>query len=181
MPNHCHNDLWISGPSEDVAKLLAHIGADKEEPEFDFNTLIPYPERFAQMDSEAEEAIKSPEAWEAYKAKWGTDRDGYNSGGYEWCHDAWGTKWNAYDVARRDYCGICLTFQTAWSPPQPVIVALAKMFPTVTLSLEFFERGGAFTGGFTLWSEEDWYEDEPWQAGMISDEWKGKYKGQRGG
>lgn len=58
------------------------------------------------MDREAEEARKSQEAWEAYKAKWGTDKNGYNSGGYEWCQDAWGTKWNAYAVARRDYCGI---------------------------------------------------------------------------
>lgn len=181
MPNHCHNDLWISGSSEDVDKLLAHIGADKETPEFDFNTVLPYPEKFALMDKEAQER-RTPEDGEAYRSKWGTDSDGYNSGGYEWCHQAWGTKWNAYDVVRRDYEGICLTFQTAWCPPQPVIVALAKMFPTVTLTLEFFERGGAFAGGFSCQSEDDWYDDDDvWEAGKVVDEWEAEYKGPRGG
>lgn len=181
MPNHCHNDLWISGRPEDIAKLLAHIGADKENPEFDFNTVIPYPEKFALMDADATVMCNTQNGREAYKTKWGTDRDGYNSGGYNWCCDAWGTKWNSYEVTRRDYAGVCLTFQTAWCHPRPVIIALAKLFPTLTLSLEFFERGMAVAGGFTCQSEEDWYGDGPWEAGKVSDEWEAKYKGVRGG
>lgn len=182
MPNHCHNDLWIRGNTEDVANLLAYIGADKEQPAFDFNTLIPYPEKFKQMDQEMEAVYKDATLLDAYKAKWGTSSDGYNSGGYDWCHNEWGTKWNAYGVARRDYMGICLSFQTAWAPPAPVILALAKMFPKCSLSLEYLEQGGAFAGGFSCESEDDWYdEDEPWEAVKVTDKWEAKYRGKRGG
>jgi len=182
MPNHCENDLHISGEKADVDKLLAFIGADKEKTEFDFSKIIPYPERFEQMDREMKEAQETPEGREAYKAKWGTASDGFNSGGYEWRIREWGTKWGAYDVARRDYEGVVLTFQTAWSPPFPVIVALAKMFPTVHLSLEYFEQGAAFAGGFQCVPKDDWYDEkEPWEAGKVTDEWKAKYLGTRGG
>ncbi len=59
---------------------------------------------------------------------------------YEWCIRNWGTKWNACDP---DWCleeGI-LYFQTAWSPPIPVIEALAEKYP----DLEFTHR----------WADED--------------------------
>jgi hypothetical protein len=54
---------------------------------------------------------------------------------YSWCSSNqpghWGTKWNStpmddpheYDGSNR------LEFQTAWSPPEPVIVRLSEMFP----------------------------------------------------
>ncbi|HEU5085948.1 MAG TPA: hypothetical protein VFT99_00840 [Roseiflexaceae bacterium] len=199
MPNHCENDLYISGPNVDA--VLEFIGITRAEPTFDFNTLIPYPERFAQMDDEyraipdlvglyrgtpeyEQRAAARAVAGSAYVAKWGTSQNGYNCGGYEWCHTNWGTKWNAYDVARRDYDGhVVVTFQTAWSPPKPVIVALALRFPDHTFSLEYFERGMGFCGGFTCLSQEDWWDenDEPWKAGRPVAEWEGEYRGMRGG
>jgi hypothetical protein len=54
---------------------------------------------------------------------------------YHWCSSdlpgRWGTKWNStpmddphiYDGSNR------IEFQTAWSPPEPVIVRLSEMFP----------------------------------------------------
>jgi hypothetical protein len=177
MPNHCHNDLYITGPQEQVEALLQLIGADKEEPAFDFNTVIQYPAHFAELDKEFSEM-----SWKAFRDKHGADAtDGYNSGGYEWCCDNWGTKWNAYEVARRDYLRTCITFQTAWSPPTPVIVELHKRFPQCRLSLEWFEMGMAKCGGFSLIPEDEWYEDEPWVAGTKLGEWSGEYRGHRGG
>lgn len=177
MPNHCHNDLYISGPQEQVDALLTLIGATKAEPEFDFNTIIPYPAQFADRDKEAKELGRK-----AFAERHGSDaKDGYNSGGYEWCVENWGTKWSAYEVARRDYLGVCLTFQTAWSPPTPVIIALHKHFPLCTLHMESFEMGAAFVCGFSLISEDEWYEDEPWEAGKVISEWQGEYHGHRGG
>jgi hypothetical protein len=200
MPNHCENDLYIQGEQADTDALLLHIGMLKPKPEFDFNTLVPYPDPFKTMDDEAEAFgwAKRPSASDperafklaelkkieqAYVAKWGTTNDGFNSGGIEWRHDNWGTKWNAYDVARRDYDGrICVTFQTAWAPPTPIIVALAKRFPTVTISLEYFERGMEVAGGFTCESEDDHWQDEPWKPGVMSSQWELKgYRGKRGG
>jgi len=46
----------------------------------------------------------------------------------EWCVDKWGTKWNAYDAEQID--ANTVRFQTAWSPPLPVLAELAKRFPT---------------------------------------------------
>jgi hypothetical protein len=203
MPNHCENDLYLRGPSADVAAVLAHIGADQTPPKFDFNTLIPYPEPFKSMDddmkrmglttwpapNDPERAAKLAERsrqQEVYKAKWGTMNDGYNSGGYGWCCAAWGTKWNAYEVARRDYDGwVCVTFQTAWAPPRPVIVALATRFPTVTFQLEYFEHGMSFAGGFECPCEDDYWDehhDTPWQPGIVVAAWETReYRGHRGG
>ena len=186
MPNHVENDLYISGRKEDVAALLALIGADKAVPELDFNTLIPYPDHFKVRD-EAYPAWGLPheqreQAMQEFRARFGSDKDGFNSGGIDWRRENWGTKWNAYDVARRDYEGTCVTFQTAWSPPIPVIVALAKRFPTVSLHLEYFERGMQFCGGISCWAKDDRDNDPQWQAGTIADEWHVKgYSGNRGG
>lgn len=214
MPNYCENDLHIDGPQEQIDALLEFIGFTGEEPAFDFKRIIPYPEPWASMDTEhnaIEEAgraaapypshddpefsAKQAEAirlWrevttplmDAYKAKWGTDKDGYNSGGYEWCCRVWGTKWGAFEAERRDYRGkAILTFRTAWSPPaDEIFAALHRQFPALTLTLEWFERGMAACGGGEWPSEGDWYEDTPWQAGTKIDEWQAKdYRGTRGG
>lgn len=203
MPNHCENDLFIIAPwygfedadkakeAADIQAVLEFIGMTRAEPTFDFNTLIPYPKRWAEMDKDACELYRAAEeekdpklqraaydvAHELYRSKWGTDKDGYNSGGYEWCCEHWDTKWNAYDVARRDYDGnVIVTFQTAWSPPLKVIAALAEKFPHMTFKLEYFERGMAFCGGVT-WRAVDEVEDD---FSRFS-EWKSKYDGNRGG
>ena len=195
MPNHVHNDLWIFGPAEEVNELLAHIGADKPQPDFDFNALIPYPETWAQMDADRERVHKAFGNREKYlsalaefEAKWHTDQNGYNSGGYEWCVEHWGTKWPAYNVCRRDYGGdVCVTFQTAWSPPRQIIAELHRQFPRCGLSLEFFERGSGFSGGVTYRSLDDWEdyredEDDEFVAGVPAIEWRSnEYGGQRGG
>lgn len=221
MPNHCENDLHITGPADQVAALLAHIGADQTPPKFDFDTLIPYPSPFREMDAEYEIISRAGDAagdaatggWPAmddpdaaqkrvvyrkaqqsamvslaqqYRKKWNTDRDGFNSGGYEWRIRHWGTKWGAYDVARRDYDGdVIVTFQTAWSPPALALIsALHRLFPQCNLELEYFERGMGYCGGASWWSAE-WHDSEdgtPWEAGKVSNEWRSEeYRGCRGG
>lgn len=200
MPNHCENDLYIRAPwyglettdrakeADDIQAVLEFIGVTRPEPTFDFNTLIPYPQPWSEMDKDAREFYKiedtEPNAHDAYKAararylaKWGTDKDGYNSGGYEWCCENWDTKWNAYDVARRDYDGhVIVTFKTAWSPPLKVIAALAAKFPHMTFRLEYFERGMQFCGGVTWRAAGEAEEGFP-----RFSEWKSKYNGERGG
>lgn len=185
MPNYCENDLWIQGGPKDVAALLAFVGADRNPVEFDFNAIVPYPKRYAAMDAEYPRfPVDGSLGMAAYVSKWGTNLNGFNSGGYEWCCDNWGTKWRASNVRRRDYGDVCVTFRTAYYPPKPVIIALAKRFPFVTLRLEYFERGMQFAGGFACLSKEDFdqYDREgPWEAGAVVNEWESEYKGHRGG
>lgn len=196
MPNWCENDLYISGSKEDVARVLAHVGMNHAEPEFDFNTVIPYPQEYRERDESAarfnfwtgdKARLLDETARDAAKAehiaKYGNDRDGFNAGGYEWCSANWGTKWDASCVERRDYNGVCISFRTAWCAPHPVIVALAKLFPTCTFRIEYFERGMCLAGGFECPCAEDFYEEgTEWEAGVIVNEWKtDKYQGGRGG
>lgn len=179
MPNHCHNDLWIDGPTEDVDALLAYIGADKPEPTFDFNAIIPYPEHFRALDDEMRAL-----GYKAFRDKHGPDaKDGFNSGGYEWCCANWGTKWGAYEVARRDYhaVGACVTFQTAWSPAPKVIAALHRLFPKTNLHLEYFECGMAICGGVSFLARDCSSLEDEWAAGTEEDAWEGEYRGRRGG
>jgi hypothetical protein len=49
-------------------------------------------------------------------------RDGYNSGGYEWCCTTWGYKWPASDIEVRESPDtLSYQFQTLWRPPTFVI------------------------------------------------------------
>jgi len=76
-------------------------------------------------------------------------KDGYNSGGYEWCVENWGTKWGFYDVqtAPRKR-GLFYTFRTAWSPPAPLVMAMSRAFPDLTFKLRYYEGGAAYKGLF---------------------------------
>ena len=188
MPNYCHNELYFNqkGALEAVIEFMGE--------KFDFNKLIPYPQEFARRDADAETIrVKYGKLWsertqadvDAERAEWerftetyGSTRDGFNTGGIEWCRENWGTKWNASDGRVE---GDHIAFNTAWSPPIPVIVALAKHFPQYTFHLEYFEQGAAFCGGFSCPNEDDYYEDDTWHPGVVTSEWRGEYRGHKGG
>jgi hypothetical protein len=160
MPNHCHNDLYIDGPADDVAALLEHIGMNRTTPTFDFNTLVQQPENLVDPNPRIKgEAV------------------------INWRCDHWGTKWNAYDVVRRDYDGqVCITFQTAWCTPSKELMAiLHQKFPTVSLHVEWFECGTQECGGYAMKSREECFYEDSWKAGVAQNIWKSDYLGHRGG
>lgn len=196
MPNHCDNELTISGKSSDVQEVINFIRGkpyeefgEKKECHFDFNTIIPYPKEWEEHDRIAEEhreevdklraAMKNPDVPEneahaefmefmkENNLEWSNIymKDAYNKAlttvdgcdrGYDWCHKMWGTKWNAYeqdiltDQIVDDKRTWCLRFETAWSPPTPVIKALGKKFNTVKFHLRSWEAGCAFNGDFIM-------------------------------
>jgi hypothetical protein len=66
---------------------------------------------------------------------------------YEWHIQNWGTKWDACEPAMtHEKHETIYTFDTAWSPPEKVIIALSKRFPNLMMTLEFREPGMAFEG-----------------------------------
>ena len=86
--------------------------------------------------------------WKLYVVEHGErPKDGFNNGGYEWRCKYWGTKWNAYDVDG-SFDGIIATyiFNTAWSFPCPIIIAMSKAFRTLRFELHYEEPGMAFEG-----------------------------------
>lgn len=187
MPNHCETDVYIRGAKDDVsafAKWLEEI----EGMEI-CRALIPYPEPYKTMDEEARVFRGNPNTAErdaaraAYEAKYGHTKDGYNSGGYDWCCENWGTKWGVYEVGftpetRR---GALLSFQSAWSPPSTAVFqALSEKFPNLTFELEWFECGAAYCGGMMFLSKEE-ASDCGCEFGAPYREWSGEYNGSRGG
>ena len=84
--------------------------------------------------------------------------------------DNWGTKWNT-DGGYRDDQGtrIMLTFDTAWSPPIPIVDALSELYPKTKFSLRYYECGMGFKGRYAV------------KGGKVIAEEHGEYRGRRGG
>jgi hypothetical protein len=62
---------------------------------------------------------------------------------YSWSVNTWGTKWNTYDgySKRTSDNEVQYKFDTAWSPPLPVIDVLAKKFPELSFKLQYIDEG----------------------------------------
>jgi hypothetical protein len=83
-------------------------------------------------------------------------------GWYEWRIENWGTKWNPENstVDRTSDTTMTAWFDTAWSPPIPIIQKLSELFPTLEIMIEFEEEGLEFSGyktfkSGTVIAEED--------------------------
>jgi len=168
MPNWCECDLSIKGPKKKVQEVMDFIGED-----FDFNKIIPYPEEYRVRDEDSKSMSQ-----EDFIVKYGDQRDGYNAGGYKWCINNWGVKWPPSQVRRG---GTCVSFDTPWVPPTPMISKLHEMFSEVTLVLRAYEGGNTWSGGFRCCRKKDTLAGEDWVPGLIEQEWTKEYRGHRGG
>ena len=141
MPNWAENDLIVRGPKKDMEKMVEECFSDEDGAKCpDFNKIVPYPTKFSDMDKAAEPIM---DAIMKGTHKGPMPKDGFNSGGYDWCIKNWGTKWDAKDARKFSVSANTLkvTFDTAWSPPKPVILALAKKYPTLEITLKSYEAG----------------------------------------
>jgi len=188
MPNHCDNDLYVYGSTKKLREFIEFAkGFDNYNREEALVTekFIPYPEKFRKMDEEAKDIRteierKRKEGEDVSSISWPTD--GFNSGGYEWCIENWGTKWGIYESELQDdsYLNsnpltdddeeeIMYNFNSAWSPPKPIILRMSKMFPELEFDLRYFESGAAFNGRYNC------------KAGEVIHDESGPYFGRRGG
>ena len=128
MPNYCDNSLSIEGPHDTLRKIHALVRG--EENPFDFEKIIPMPDYI-------------------YRGTIGTEEKKIygNNNWYDWRCENWGTKWNSCD-ANCDWSPDCLEydFETAWSPCEPVIKALATLFPDAQFKYRYSEQGDCFFG-----------------------------------
>lgn len=133
MPNWCSNTITITGEKENIRTILKKIGEiptnDKDKL---FETLI------------------------------GNDPDIDKIGWYESNLKRFGTKW---DVSVEDCNGefnedqIVLNPSTAWSPPVPFCITLAKEYG-VQVEIKYFEPGCDFAGRNLINEEGDVIEEE---------------------
>jgi len=56
---------------------------------------------------------------------------------YPWSVHNWGTKWGAYDIKHE---GNTLEFETAWSTPLPIWYKIAKLYPTLSVSILYADE-----------------------------------------
>jgi hypothetical protein len=137
MPNHCFNVLnLIDAPEETSKALKKYVSKDpKSGDEFlDFNKIIKMPKALLIDAGPTDDKTKKLEE-ENLK------RYGFKNW-YDWCVANWGTKWNSYDFQVQDSC---VTFSTAWSPPEPVIAKLAEKTGK-DWRLRYTEEGMSFCG-----------------------------------
>jgi hypothetical protein len=147
MPNWCYNNATIehNDPTM-IKKIVDSIENDKGL----FKTFIPYPEKFAELDRKAK----------AHFDKTGERiKDGYNQGGYQWCCNNWGTKWDIRkeDIILETTQGniILISFSTAWSPPIQFYDKLIELGFNVYANYE--EGGEGFLGVYNNGEEDDYH------------------------
>ena len=125
-------------------------------------------EHYPEAEAEGTRAIQAYQETGCHN--WLEWRAGTLKNFYQDAH--WGTKWNACYFGplqnatdqRAD-----LGFDTAWSPPEPVIMELSRQFPKLTFTLKYWEGGCGFRGILRV------------KAGKVLYAANYDYKGNRGG
>jgi hypothetical protein len=157
MPNWITNNVELRGNKRQVEAILEFVKSDERE--FDFNKIALIPKELENTQAptkiisqkeydEQEERLARGELTESEKS-WGISRGltlelsmeykkrfGADNW-YDWQCSNWGTKWNASEVFISDNV---ISFNTAWSAPEPIFVALSEKFPEVEFFIQFADE-----------------------------------------
>ena len=130
MPNHVTNAIEFANQEDfELAKTKLLNG----DGYVDFELLVPQPPNVYLGNTSRED-----------------EQDFGTFNWYDWNRANWGTKWNAYDSSAEEETRI-IRFDTAWSPPYPILTALSRHVPNFTHYYieEIYES----------WSKEEWREE----------------------
>ena len=122
MPNHCENDLIVSGPKAEIERFIA-AAVDPEDGDnaIRLDNFVPLPPELLNYEDE-----------------------------YNWRIEHWGTKWDCYDFSYAKWSpkgrSWSTSFLTAWTPPDAAFIAIAKLFPKLTFNLRYYEGGCCYKG-----------------------------------
>lgn len=125
MPNWCDNYISINANEELQEKIAEFVHS--EESDFDFEKVIPMPENIYRGTlGSKEEKVYGKNNWR------------------DWCLEHWGTEWNA-SVENAEPFEYWI--KTAWTPCEPVIAELARLFPEAKIIHSYEDiEGGDFCG-----------------------------------
>ncbi|WP_010256899.1 hypothetical protein [Treponema primitia] len=119
MPNWCENRLKAEGDRKDVDTFLSDCFSENE---------------YKRKTLDFEKIVPLGEPGEDW---------------YEKQYDHWGTNGNISECDIEDDDGsISVWFETAWSPPIPILKALTKKYTALSFTLEYSEGGIGFRGVF---------------------------------
>lgn len=133
MPNHETNYVVVVGEPAAIQRFLAEAFTDGEHDEparvLDFNSILPQPEGIETGGCSG----NHPEGVVCW---------------YEWNSANWGTKWGAYSHRELLVTGteaqleVRLVFDTAWTQPTPIFVAIEERWG-VEVNAITLDEGGA--------------------------------------
>jgi len=167
MPNWCFNTLSVDGDASSIAKFREWLN---DEP----LTL----QKIKPMPAELEDTTSPTPKGQEEKAAMLTEKYGA-SDWYTWHINNWGTKWDIEaneEEGSSDETNIMFWFDSAWAPPTNAIAELGKLFPNLSLRLNYREDGCQFAGVMTVNGDEvfdDYYDankdEEAYRAFMLEE------------
>lgn len=197
MPNWCVNQVDIEGDETEVAKLVAFVKSDENSFTFE-NIVPPPATPMYSSDCAHNkyvcgcESVAQPDPENEGKFMWVIDGKKVEYHGkcpthnehsfsnhpdnwYNWNINNWGTKWSAGEVwnDRIDDDGkvdghTSYNFDTAWSPAEPVVAALAEKFPTLRIAHRYCEAGMGYAGE-VLYADGAEIRREDYDMGQMPD------------
>lgn len=167
MPNWCSNTVSVNGDAADISEFKNWLG----EGEGLLTKIKPLPRGLSDTmsgfygDPEKQKELEAQE-------KSNLEQFGYKNW-YDWNIANWGTKWDVsveIDDFNTTDTEVLLSFESAWSPPQRAIFALATKFNKLTIRHSFLEEGVGFVG-YDLYENGE-HSLEEYNENRESDEWK---------
>lgn len=157
MPNWVYNTLSIEGSKEDVAKVKAQLNKPFQKEEAVYSNPV-----IAFWNIVAPPADKLDEYFGTHGYADGKEQGNTEYNWYNFNVREWGTKWDIgvgdgesfsdTELQNESETHLSYRFNTAWSPPLPVIEQLSLQYPKLEITLEYEEEQG--WGGEILWTEE---------------------------
>jgi hypothetical protein len=197
MPNWCVNQVDIQGDEAEVARLIEFVKSDESAFTFEKVVPPPTTPMYSLEANHNKyvcgcESVAEPDPKNEGKFVWVIDGKAVGFYGkcpthnepsfgnhphnwYNWNIENWGTKWSAGEVwhDRADDDGnvdgtTSYNFDTAWSPAEPVIAALATQFPTLRITHRYCEAGMGYAGE-VLYADGDEIRREEYDMGEMPD------------
>ena len=151
MPNWVFNQLIIEGSEEDITKVKAQLNkpfttqlSEDKEPTLYSNPVIAFWNIIAPPEDKIEEYF-GVHGYADGEKQGDTEYNWYNFN-----RSKWGTKWDIgvadevkyseTELLEESDTELNYKFNTAWSPPTPVIEELSRQYPEVTIILSYEEE-----------------------------------------
>lgn len=129
MANHCYSTLTFDGPAEALTELREAIAGDPDYDgtpnHIDFERIVPIPPVVSEKTQEVNDLLA------------GVPREAHVVAPYDWRRENWGTAMVAFDATWGESKDE-LWFGTKWTPPVGVVLALSRLFPTVTITHSWY-------------------------------------------
>ena len=168
MPNWCMNKVRIRADSKTLSEIKdtlrgleyfrpvncddrkIQLPLESKESLFSFHKIIPQPDDC--LDPEDPRRVNAKPTSDDLLESLSKKSNGTMPDWWTWRVNNWGTKWPVGDTVgfEEKKGSIVYHFDTAWSPPVPIIHRLSVMFPKANILLSFYEPGCIGRGSVTF-------------------------------